>query len=290
MPASNHRIAPPPRAAAFGFGRLFAHRGGRAHEVLETFGSALGESTLDVGAGSNAVIFRQALGGRYQSLDFSKSYKLETRQQEEALEHRYDLEGRPLPFADGQFETVICLDALEHVDDIHLLYDELFRVAGRSVIISLPNNWPRFLWSFLAGRNITHAAGYGLGPERKRPGERHKFFFNLEEASAFLDGRTPDGFQRPRLAFRFEQGSDGLLASAPGLTHFYRLAGKATPTDARQRYGLAGPPIWFAAKAVYLPARLLDIAVSALFYGWGSPYRFHNLFCRQVWAVFERET
>ena len=195
MPASDDWIAPVSRAAAFGIGRRFAHRGGRAYEVLDTFGPKLGGSILDVGAGSNAIIFRKALGPRYQSLDFSASYKLETEQQEAAISHRFNLEGQKLPFADRQFETVMCLDALEHIDDIYLLFDELFRVADRNVIISLPNNWPRFLWSFIVGHNITHRAGYGLGPQPKRPGERHK-------AERIEPDASPPPFVSKRLGIR----------------------------------------------------------------------------------------
>ena len=182
------------RGAAFGLGRVYAHRGGRARELLDGFGDALEGRILDVGAGANAAIFQAALGPRYEALDIAASYKFATVRERDAVRHVCDLEREPLPFADRSYGTVICLDVLEHVDDIHRLHDELFRVADRRVVISLPNNWPGFLWNVLAGRNLRHRAGYGLGPLPARPGERHKHFFNLEEAASFLAGRCPPGF------------------------------------------------------------------------------------------------
>jgi SAM-dependent methyltransferase len=51
-----------------------------------------------------------------------------------------DLNAR-LPFADGEFDTVLCLEGLEHVLDPQALIGELCRVtkAGGRVIISTPN-------------------------------------------------------------------------------------------------------------------------------------------------------
>jgi hypothetical protein len=275
------------RGAAFGLGRVYAHRGGRARELLDGFGHALEGRILDVGAGANAAIFRAALGARYEALDIAASYKFETTRERDAVHHVCDLEGKPLPFADRSYGTVICLDVLEHVDDIHLLYDQLFRVADRRVVVSLPNNWPGFLWNVLAGRNLRHRAGYGLAAEPKRSGERHKHFFNLEEAAEFLAGRCPPDFT-VELAFRFEHGLDGVLAQAPGLTHAFRVLGKATLADGRERFGALGPFAWAGAKLGYAALRALDLPPTAALYGWGDPVRFHNFGCRQVWAVFAR--
>lgn len=270
--------------------RPYAIRGGRAREVMEHFSDDCRGTILDVGAGANGPVFSAHFGPRYEALDFSASYKLRDATDRAALAHVVDparvADG--LPFADGAFDTVMCLDVLEHVDDIHSFYDELFRLARSTVLISLPNNWPQFQWSLLSGRNTTHRAGYGLGSKPGVPGSRHKHFFNLEEASEFLTGRCPDGFRCARLEYRFEHGSDGLVAGMPGLAPFMRLAGKARLDDFAERFGAAGVPAWLAAKGIYLPLRVADACISGLGYGWGPKVRFYNLFCRQIWAVFQR--
>lgn len=274
--------------AAFGFGRRYAHRGGRAREVLESFGDHLVGDILDVGAGSTGPTFVAALGDRYHALDLSRSYKFESQLDRDAIGHHVDLEDGRLPFESRSYGTVMCLDVIEHVDDAHAIYRELFRVASDRVIVSLPNNWPHFLWSLLAGRNITHAAGYGIAGEPKPAGQRHKHFFNLEEAVNFLLGAAPADFACVRLAFRCEHGSDGVLSTAPCLTHAYRIGGKLTVGEARRRFGVAGISLWALVKTAYLPLRAVDLLITGLLYGWGSRLRFYNIGCRQVWAVFER--
>lgn len=274
--------------AAFGVGRRYAHRGGRAREVLETFGDHLIGDVLDVGAGSTGPTFAAELGARYHALDLSRSYKSVSQRDRDAIGHHVDLESGRLPFETGSYGTVMCLDVIEHVDDAHAIFRELFRVASDRVIVSLPNNWPHFLWSLLAARNITHAAGYGIAGEPKPAGQRHKHFFNLEEAVDFLLGAAPADFVCARLEFVFEHGSDGVLSTAPWLTRAYRIGGKVTIGEASRRFGSAGVPLWAAAKGAYLPLRAIDLLITGLLYGWGSRLRYYNIGCRQVWAVFRR--
>jgi SAM-dependent methyltransferase len=277
------------RAAALGIGRRYSPRGGRANTLLRELREYIAGTVLDVGAGANALAFSREFGSAYQALDIGNSYKLNNDLERGALRHVADIEGKALPFADQSFDTVLCMDVLEHIDDTHRLLDELFRVSRCYVVVSLPNNWPGFFWSLLVGRNITHVAGYGLGPQPKEPGQRHKHFFNLEEGSSFLIGRAPADFEVARVEFRFEHGADGVLATMPGLTRFFRLAGKATPSDAAEHFGAAGPLVWLGAKLGYVPLRALDLALSAALFGWGDRARFYNLFCRQLWVVFRRK-
>lgn len=277
-----------PRAAALGIGRRHSPVGGRIAYLVREFGEYLRGSTLDVGAGSAAAILQPILGSAYHALDIGDSYKLSHDAQREALRYVADIEKERIPLSDHSFDTVICLDVLEHVDDPHRLYVELFRLARERVIVSLPNNWPTFMWSLLAGRNVTHRAGYGLSAKPKRPGERHKYFFNLEEAHDFLTQQVPDGFRVARVDCVFEHGTDGILASFPPLSNAFRLAGKASVADVRERFGPLGVLLWAASKLAWMPARLLDIVITAALAGWGERIRFYNLFCRQLWVMYER--
>ena len=44
-----------------------------------------------------------------------------------------------IPFESNSFDTVICLDVLEHLENFHLILDEMNRVSEKYIIISLPN-------------------------------------------------------------------------------------------------------------------------------------------------------
>jgi predicted SAM-dependent methyltransferase len=98
----------------------------------------------------------------------------------------FNLESGPLPFESNSFDTVMCLDVLEHLENIHAAFDELCRVSRKSVIISLPNGWYQ-VWNALNGRVYQEdqpLAHYGLPLERQQ--DRHKWFFNYEEAVNFV--------------------------------------------------------------------------------------------------------
>lgn len=49
--------------------------------------------------------------------------------------------GQPLPFVDGEFDTLLCLEGVEHIVDSAALISELCRVTKRGgrIIISMPN-------------------------------------------------------------------------------------------------------------------------------------------------------
>jgi len=106
-------------------------------------------------------------------------------------DQRVDLDREPLPHADGEFDVVLCLDVLEHLEDIHRVFDEVCRVAGRHVILSLPNCLGH-LWRILTrfGRETDEGLMkfYGLPPEP--PPDRHRWFFDSLEAEQFVRHRA----------------------------------------------------------------------------------------------------
>lgn len=98
-----------------------------------------------------------------------------------------------LPFEAGKFDTVAAFDLLEHVDNIHFVFDELCRVSKKYVIITLPNafEW-RFRLAFLFGKSIS--GKYGLS--EKEPEDRHRWIFSFREAGDFVRNRgEARGFQ-----------------------------------------------------------------------------------------------
>jgi 2-polyprenyl-3-methyl-5-hydroxy-6-metoxy-1,4-benzoquinol methylase len=91
-----------------------------------------------------------------------------------------------LPFEDQSFECVLCIDVLEHLDNLHLVFGELVRVAGQYLIISLPNCWCGARKPIERGRGSF--AHYGLPAEN--PNDRHKWFFNISEAKKFVEAQA----------------------------------------------------------------------------------------------------
>lgn len=154
----------------------FSRRADRTRYIVEHFGPLLTDRVLDVGC--DQAVLRDILppGVRYTGIDIGGNPDI-----------RLNLEETDrLPFEDDAFAVVICTDVLEHLDNLHAMFSELVRVARRHVIISLPNNWNS------ARRAIARGSGriahYGLPPNP--PDDRHKWFFSLSEAKAFLEAQA----------------------------------------------------------------------------------------------------
>ena len=149
----------------------FAERRSRSEYVARRFATYLERSVLDVGC-YEAPLRELLAGTRYMGVDIvgrpDVVVNLDTPE--------------PLPFADGSFETVICIEVLEHLDNLHHVFGELARISAGHVIVSLPNCWRDARRPLARGQG--HFAHYGLPAER--PVDRHKWFFSYVEARDFI--------------------------------------------------------------------------------------------------------
>lgn len=90
-----------------------------------------------------------------------------------------------LPFPDHDYDCVVCSDVLEHLNNIHRIFAELLRVTRGHVILSLPNNWTNARRPVARGKGAIGHYGLPVDP----PVDRHKWFFSLSEAEAFIRGQ-----------------------------------------------------------------------------------------------------
>lgn len=149
----------------------FHSRKARIAYIVNRFNSYLHTKVLDVGC-DQADLKQFLNGAEYTGIDMS-----------EAADIQLNLERIDrLPFEDNVFNCVICADVLEHLDNLHLMFAELFRVSANYVIIAWPNNWVNARVPI--ERGIGTFKHYGLPAEKPR--DRHKWFFNISEAKAFM--------------------------------------------------------------------------------------------------------
>jgi SAM-dependent methyltransferase len=103
-----------------------------------------------------------------------------------------------LPFDDESFDTVVCADVLEHLENLHLIFDEACRVTKKFVIITLPNPFSELI-GFFRGKKYSrtkdkrmlhgkYSKFYGLPLEK--PEDRHRWFFSFDEAEEFIEYRS----------------------------------------------------------------------------------------------------
>jgi 2-polyprenyl-3-methyl-5-hydroxy-6-metoxy-1,4-benzoquinol methylase len=153
----------------------FRVRADRPTFIGHRFRAYLKGKILDVGC--DQAVLRGILGSdRYTGVGMTEEANIKTN-----LEY-----ADRLPFDDASWSTVVCLDTLEHLNNLHTVCGELFRIAQEHVIISLPNCWCQARRSLACGAGAVWQYGLTAVP----PPDRHKWFFNTEEACKFLTAQT----------------------------------------------------------------------------------------------------
>lgn len=194
----------------------------KARYIALKYAPLLAGSVLDVGCDEGALRDHLAAPERYVGID-----------RDGRPDRRVDLEREPIPFPDRSFDCVLCTDVLEHVDNLHAVFDELCRVALRHLIVSLPNPWGE-LWRVL--RHADYAPGrplkfYGLPVDE--PPDRHKWFFSPQEAERFVAERGErHGFAVAQLDYdrTFPEGA-GLRGRLRRLARRYLLRADLEPKN-----------------------------------------------------------
>lgn len=103
-----------------------------------------------------------------------------------------------LPFKNNEFDIVLCADVLEHLENIHLIFDELCRVSNKNIIITLPNAYasiPEFIKGKVYAKDIEKKKQFGkynkfYGLPLEKPEDRHRWFFSYDEAFEFIKYRA----------------------------------------------------------------------------------------------------
>ena len=112
-------------------------------------------SVLDAGCGEGETIERLAelLPERVAAVDVMRSCVEAMRARHPGVEVSCESVDA-LPFDDGAFDLVLCLEVLEHVPDPRRAVRELARVAARDVVVSVPYE-PYFrIGSMLRGKYV----------------------------------------------------------------------------------------------------------------------------------------
>jgi len=159
---------------------MYSTRDERSEYCSKKYKKYLKGNILDVGCWEKDL--KTYLPGDviYTGIDIAGDYDIQV-----------DLEKGKIPFEDNKFDCVVCTDVLEHLDSLHQVFSEIIRVTNEYAIVSLPNNWVPLKKPMLAGGGTLKQ--YGLSSTK--PIDRHKWFFNFEDAKTFFEERQGvDGY------------------------------------------------------------------------------------------------
>lgn len=162
----------------------YANRAGRAEFIIREYGKYLGHSLLDIGGGRG--LLKKLYHGNYVNVDKNGN-----------ADYILDLEKiKQVPFNNQSFDTIVCTDVFEHLENIHFIFDEICRIARNTIIISLPNGWIN-VWEIVGGpkRQISKNRRKRLSDlwwtlQVKPLDTRHKWFYSLWEANELIKYRA----------------------------------------------------------------------------------------------------
>ena len=112
----------------------------------------------------------------WTNLDFNSKHKCD-------INHNLDF--FPYPFEDNTFDEILCSEILEHIDDIFLVLDEIYRISkpNAKITIRVPHWSHYFAWSDLTHKSVFTSRTFNFLNEGhlNYPYSNLKFKFHLEK-------------------------------------------------------------------------------------------------------------
>lgn len=113
-------------------------------------------SVLDVGCGEGFTLnklYLNKVGKRLEGVDYSKvAVGLGKKNNKHLVLKQGDI--YKLPYKASEFDMVLCMEVLEHLEEPEIALKELIRVSNKYLILSVPNEPWFMLANLLRGKNI----------------------------------------------------------------------------------------------------------------------------------------
>jgi malonyl-CoA O-methyltransferase len=136
--------------------------------VDDLLGDVRGLRVLDVGCGTGRHAVRlAAAGANVDAIDFSPAMLEQARQKPGAQRvtfHVHDL-AKPLPFASGSFDRVVCGLVVDHIADLEGLFREMRRVCNGAGVVVVSVMHPAMMLKGVQARFHHPATGKEVRPE-----------------------------------------------------------------------------------------------------------------------------
>ncbi|WP_435090539.1 class I SAM-dependent methyltransferase [Candidatus Pelagibacter bacterium nBUS_30] len=147
--------------------------------VAKKLGILNGDTILDIGC-RDMVLKRYLKGNfKYKGLDFQVTQQLE--ENNDLINHNLE---NGLPKDLGKYDIINALDVLEHLENIHDIFQDLFVHSNNQIIIALPNiGYYRFRLSFLFNGILSKKYTFN----KNKTDDRHRWIPNYYTIQEFVN-------------------------------------------------------------------------------------------------------
>ena len=156
----------------------------RTEYVAKKLGKHNGDKVLDIGC--REMVLKEYLEGNFNYLGLD--YISKKSNAPDFINHNLE---KGLPDNLKNIDTIVALDVLEHIDNIHDVYREFFFIADKTVVVALPNMaYYKFRINFLIKGVLS---GKYIFSEKKIL-DRHRWIPNYQSIDKFIYENTPSGW------------------------------------------------------------------------------------------------
>lgn len=144
--------------------------------IVDFLGETHGLRCLDLGSDNGVISYLlRGRGGSWKTADLDEESVQATR--ELVQRDVFQIDGLHTPFADDEFDRVVIVDLLEHIDTDRAFVSEVFRILkpGGELIVNVPN----------AGRGVIRKLRNALGDTDEKHGHVRPGY-TLDELKALL--------------------------------------------------------------------------------------------------------
>ena len=151
--------------------------------VAKKIGLLNKEIVLDIGCRDK--ILKSKLKGefKYIGIDFSENIH-----DKEILIHNLET---GIPSNINKVDIITAIDVLEHLENIHDVYKQLFLVSNKLIIIALPNMaYYKFRINFMINGTLNGKYFFNVNKQN----DRHRWIPDCNSINKFIKFNTPDGW------------------------------------------------------------------------------------------------
>ena len=157
----------------------------RAEFVTNKLGKLNGDVVLDLGC--RDMVLKKFLLGNYEYFGVDNSNTKET---DPALINHNLEEGIPINIKKP--DIIVALDVLEHIENIHSVYNQLFTTSNKTIVVALPNMaYYKFRLNFMIKGVLS---GKYIFSENKVL-DRHRWIPNVKSIEKFIKSNTPESWK-----------------------------------------------------------------------------------------------